>query len=599
MTILKSVCRICLLGVLSAMSLAGAGAASPVGSTFTYQGALEESGTAAAGDYDMRFALYDASSGGAQVATTLTLSSVTVDDGLFEVSLDFGPGAFDAEARWLAIQVAPSGGAYTALEPRQLVSPAPQALYAAHATTATVFTGSVAESQIPAEIARDSEVGLPLYEAIVAPSGGDYTAIETALSAGFDSVYVRNGTYVPGGNLVVSTDGLALKGESREKTVIDLRGSLWEIMVYEDTSYYDTGLVAVNNNSTSVAGAGTYWLSWPHKTHILLGEAWYEIASVGANDSLTLAIPYRGRSLFNHDYRLADMATDITIENFTILTDNPLTTPIRIQQALNVTFRNCTFNQDGEYSPLVTDSSGVAFENCLFENGQYNLYVVDSYDCSMRDCKSVGGKVFGLYINRCNRFTVANSEFTGCDGSAVRMQDSEHCIVEGNTMRNCNDAGVSAVIRSNYNTIAHNTMGPGIHYGVYLSSSHCNTVSGNQVAGTSLHAYYVSNSSSCTLTSNVARECNGSGVQVNEGSAVAVSGNAMTDCSDGLFLIDATYCTVVGNSSTGNNSYGIEIRGGCIDNIVGMNVLFNNASGPGRDLGTNTMQKATNYPSGW
>jgi hypothetical protein len=39
-----------------------------LGTTFTYQGRLADTGSAANGVYDLRFALYDALSGGAQMA---------------------------------------------------------------------------------------------------------------------------------------------------------------------------------------------------------------------------------------------------------------------------------------------------------------------------------------------------------------------------------------------------------------------------------------------------------------------------------------------------------------------------------------------------
>jgi trimeric autotransporter adhesin len=102
-----------------------------LGTAFTYQGHLRQSGTAVSGACDFQFGLYGAVSGGAQIGTTQTKSSVAVSGGLFTVaSLDFGPGAFNGQARWLAIGVrCPAGaGSYTNLTPRQALTPAPYAL---------------------------------------------------------------------------------------------------------------------------------------------------------------------------------------------------------------------------------------------------------------------------------------------------------------------------------------------------------------------------------------------------------------------------------------------------------------------------------------
>lgn len=114
---------------------AAAGLVAPLGTAFTYQGRLTDGGSPADGAYDLSFALYDASSGGSQVGSTLTENDVPVTDGLFTVQLDFGSGAFTGEARFLEIGVRPgaSGGAFTTLSPRQPLTAAPYALHAMNA----------------------------------------------------------------------------------------------------------------------------------------------------------------------------------------------------------------------------------------------------------------------------------------------------------------------------------------------------------------------------------------------------------------------------------------------------------------------------------
>jgi len=120
--------------------------ATPAGTTFTYQGQLTQGGNAVTGSCDFQFGLWDALSGGGQVAgtTTLTLPGVTVTKGLFTVQLDFGASAFTSEARWLEIGVKCAGDStYTTLAPRQPLTPAPYALYAPAAGNATSVTNGV------------------------------------------------------------------------------------------------------------------------------------------------------------------------------------------------------------------------------------------------------------------------------------------------------------------------------------------------------------------------------------------------------------------------------------------------------------------------
>ena len=100
-----------------------------MGTGFTYQGRLTDGGSPANGEYDLQFYVYDALSGGSWQAF-VTQENVTVEEGLFTVMLNFGPGVFTGQARYLEIRVRPgsSSGDYTTLFPRQTLTPAPYAL---------------------------------------------------------------------------------------------------------------------------------------------------------------------------------------------------------------------------------------------------------------------------------------------------------------------------------------------------------------------------------------------------------------------------------------------------------------------------------------
>jgi hypothetical protein len=102
----------------------------PVGTGFTYQGRLEDGGSLADGAYDFQFSLFDAAAAGIQIGSTITLTDVTVAEGLFSVDVDFGTSAFGGGARWLEIAVRPgaSTGVFMTLTPRQELSPAPYAM---------------------------------------------------------------------------------------------------------------------------------------------------------------------------------------------------------------------------------------------------------------------------------------------------------------------------------------------------------------------------------------------------------------------------------------------------------------------------------------
>ena len=116
-----------------------------VGTGFTYQGFLTQSGVVATGAWDFEFLLFDAAAGGAQQGPTVTVGDLATTAGVFTATLDFGAGVFGGGARWLEIRVRPGAsiGAYSTLAPRQSVAPAPMALSMPNLYTseATSFVG--------------------------------------------------------------------------------------------------------------------------------------------------------------------------------------------------------------------------------------------------------------------------------------------------------------------------------------------------------------------------------------------------------------------------------------------------------------------------
>ncbi len=110
-----------------------AGAGTPVGTAFTYQGQLKQGGVPVNGAFDVRFTLFDDPS---PVAGPLCHDGVQVVNGLFTAELDFGP-AFTGAGRELQVAVRAdltpgdcAGAGYTVLAPRQPMTPVPYALHA-------------------------------------------------------------------------------------------------------------------------------------------------------------------------------------------------------------------------------------------------------------------------------------------------------------------------------------------------------------------------------------------------------------------------------------------------------------------------------------
>ena len=140
-------------------------------SAFTYQGRLTDGGSAANGNYDLQFALWDSLSGGNQVGSTQTLNTVAVSNGVFTTSLDFGAGAFPGAGRFLEISARPSGGgSFTTLNPRQQITSTPYAVRSSSAanadasntaTNATQLGGVAASNYVQTNDSRLSDARSP------------------------------------------------------------------------------------------------------------------------------------------------------------------------------------------------------------------------------------------------------------------------------------------------------------------------------------------------------------------------------------------------------------------------------------------------------
>ncbi|MDZ7791904.1 MAG: hypothetical protein U5L08_15685 [Xanthomonadales bacterium] len=109
----------------------------------TYQGQLQDGGQPFTGSADLEFRLFDQEFDGNQVGTTQTRPGWPIEDGLFQVELDFGTGAFTESARYLEVRVEGN-----TLSPRQAIRPTPTAQVAL-SDQDTLSELSCAEGQIP------------------------------------------------------------------------------------------------------------------------------------------------------------------------------------------------------------------------------------------------------------------------------------------------------------------------------------------------------------------------------------------------------------------------------------------------------------------
>ena len=190
------------------------GVQAAVGTAFTYQGRLTDSNVPANGSYDFRFRLFNSETDGSQVGSAIDVSNVSVTDGLFTASLDFG-NVFDGTALWLEVAVRPSssGGAYTTLTPRQRMTAVPYSLYSTSAWNLSGNSGTTAGTNF-----LGTKDGQPL---VIKTNNTEALRIDTSGNMGV-------GTTSPGAKLEAQTAAgvVALMGTSNTRGVVGRLGNI-------------------------------------------------------------------------------------------------------------------------------------------------------------------------------------------------------------------------------------------------------------------------------------------------------------------------------------------------------------------------------------
>ncbi len=188
------------------------------GTAFTYQGRLQQNGSAATGLYDIRFSLYNASEGGAPVTGSYTVNGHPVSNGLFTVTLDFG-NQFPGAIRWLEIGAKTNGAAsFETLSPRQYLAATP------YAVTAGNLSGTLPASQLPTSVVTNGASGLTLSCAFIGNGAGVTNLDASQLAVGIVPAAALGNAWKTGGNAGTSVGAHFLGTTDNQPLEIKVNG---------------------------------------------------------------------------------------------------------------------------------------------------------------------------------------------------------------------------------------------------------------------------------------------------------------------------------------------------------------------------------------
>ncbi len=275
------------------------------GTAFTYQGRLNDGANPANGNYDLRLTIYDSAGAGTLVAGPLTNSAAGVTNGLFTVTLDFGPAAFNGADRWLEIGVRTNGaGSFATLAPRQQIGPAPYAIFA---NTASNLSGVILNSSLPASPNFPGTVLATSFQ-----SGGSGSFIAGAANT-------AGGQYVAigGGEFNTNTAGYATIGggynnRSSAAQYITIGGGRFNVASANDATI---GGGVGNSNSAAAATIGGGYNNIASQNNSTIGGGQFnnatgQNASVGGGQYNTAGgnsatVPGGSRNLASGDFSFA------------------------------------------------------------------------------------------------------------------------------------------------------------------------------------------------------------------------------------------------------------------------------------------------------
>jgi hypothetical protein len=405
-----------------------------MGTAFTYQGQLKDSGGAVNGTCDLQFGLWDALTLGAQIGVTQTKTTVTIANGLFTTQIDFGADRFNGEARWLAttVRCPEATGSYIPLTPRQPLTPAPYALYASNAnlldgqdsSAFVTLSGAQTVSGLKTFSAgvrfadattQTSAAKTPENVIVVAKSGGDFTTITAARNSIADAsatnrylIYVAPGTYteavtmkpyvdIEGAGELATKITRAGSAATNTGTVVGANNAELRFLTVENTGG-GANAIAIYNNGVQ-----------PRLTHITASASGGTTTNYGifnTSASLTMVDVTASASGGATNYGVYNISSSPTMNGVTAT-------------GAGGTSQNYGVVNLASSSPRMTDVTATASGG----TNNYGVYSSSSASLAMTDVtvKAMGGtNNYGLY-NSYSWVTVNNSFISANGGTGSNI----------------------------------------------------------------------------------------------------------------------------------------------------------------------------------
>ncbi len=480
-----------------------------------------------------------------------------------------------------------------------------------------------------------------LYDAVVDANGSaDYTTISAALTAGANTVFVRDGNYTETTNLVIPNGGY-LVGESKN-AIITFTGAVAGIVTSTiGSTVLISGTISATNGSTTITGTSTTFTNLNPvgtNTYIMIGNTSYLVASVTNNTTLILTNAYRGVNLSGIACKAHKMNSGFHVENLTIIGSN---NGILAQSARQAIVSNITI-KDLLASVSVLNCDNSSFRDIIVENSPAGFVLDGNISCDFYGCQSINstgigisiiGTSINIVIDGCNSSNnggvglnvsapatnciIANSIFNNNNDKGINTDPGSitctiiNCVVRNNASWGIDYDGVNniidtCVVDSNGNSgiragvdgvVSNCQLSNNVNYGLELEADFRCVVSGNNIYSNTSHGIYCDEDNN-DITGNIIRNNGGSGIFLTSASGNNITNNHISfNTVNGIAVTAVSLNNNISGNVFNNNVIGCSVASGCNNTTLTGNMSRSNTS-HGFSIAANTCMVSSNRAIG-
>jgi parallel beta-helix repeat protein len=397
------------------------------------------------------------------------------------------------------------------------------------------------------------------FDAVVAPSGADYTTVGAAVTAGAKTILVKQGTYDESAADITLTNGVRIIGDGPYGSVIlDFGGTANQIVIDGGGGTQETaGTLTATNGSAAILGdVSAMFTNLSPLDYLIIKSVAYLILSIADNQNLTLTTAFQGATEAGLAVLGQTMVTGVTLQNLVI--QNSTSEGLFARQALVLTMDLVVITACGTAATTpnitITQSVGVSLNNCAASAGPFNgMQFTGNFTGFISGCVSTQNNGIGFQIDGCNDIRFGGCQSLQNDGDGVNILGASNNIIwTAAALLGNNGKGLDVVAGAS---------------NVIITDSH---IEDNASDGVDYDG-----------SANVVANChiaNNGGIGVQGGDNGTITGNQITgNTSFGVSLTADTFSSVIGNRINNNGDHGVNIPAGGDTNLITGNIVTNNA----------------------